>query len=325
MTDSSTSFVPAGPQKVAVIGTGHFGNSLRVQIQRAATEYTVSQASRSTQIPISDAIENANIIILAIPTSAFEATVHAIASELREGTIVVDVSNRPLSVFGHRNQEPSYALSLQKLVPPGVHIAKAFNTLSANYLTELNDRDNFFPTNVYVPFAADHPDAIQSMNALIKSMSFIPTHCGAIADTATKLESAPHRLFPDYKGTFILATIVWTWWILYSTLSTYVIHGGRGEPSRPWDKYPLSMFMATTGETAMTLFAITFLAGPVAILFKLFGKRIRGKLEVWLDRRKQLGLVAFLFVGAHGIAGAISASHLDDGWKGQLYFVMGIM
>lgn len=87
--------------------------------------------------------------------------------------------------------------------------------------------------------------------------------------------------------------------------------------------------MASTGETAMTLFALTFLAGPLALIAqvargnasapfsKLFGH--------WLDMRKELGIVAFFFMAAHGIAGAVSASHLDDGWKGSAYFVAGII
>lgn len=115
----------------------------------------------------------------------------------------------------------------------------------------------------------------------------------------------------------------------YSTLSTYVIHGGRGTPSRPWSKYPLSSFMASTGETAITLFALTFLAGPLALIAQVargnaskpFGKFFGS----WLAMRKELGMVAFVFMAAHGIAGAISASHLDDGWKGQAYFVAGIV
>lgn len=115
----------------------------------------------------------------------------------------------------------------------------------------------------------------------------------------------------------------------YSTLSSYVIHGSRGEPSRPLSKYPLSAFMASTGETAITLFALTFLAGPLALIAQV----IRGNASApfgrffghWLGMRKELGMVAFVFMAAHGISGAVSASHLDDGWKGGAYFVAGII
>lgn len=79
----------------------------------------------------------------------------------------------------------------------------------------------------------------------------------------------------------------------------------------------------------MTLFALTFLAGPLALIAQV----IRGSASKpfgrffghWLGMRKELGMVAFVFMAAHGIAGAISASHLDDGWKGGAYFVAGIV
>ncbi len=41
--------------------------------------------------------------------------------------------------------------------------------------------------------------------------------------------------------------------------------------------------------------------------------------------RKELGVVAFFFASLHACAGAVSGSHKDDGWKGGLYFVFGIL
>lgn len=328
MDDSDSNSAPNTPnssQHVVVIGTGFFGNSITSYIRRVAPEYTVTQTSRSLTPPPEQCVQGADIVFLAVPSHCYPSVSESINSALQPHTILIDVANRPLRLipFRFRDQDSS-AITLHKLVPQNVHVVKAFNTVSANYLTELNEQDEL-PGNENLPFAANDQHAIQTMKAFCKDLQFNPLYRGTLEQTAPNMEHAPHRFFPLYKTSFIMAGIIWTWWILYSTLSTYVIHGRRGTPSRPWDKYPLSMFMATTGETSMTLFATVFLAGPVATALKRFGRRFPNYLINWLNRRKQIGLVAFLFASAHGIAGAISSSHIDDGWKGQFYFVLGIL
>lgn len=304
---------------ITIIGRGHFGSALAHYLQEK-TLTSVTVASRSTEVKPSEAVRNADIIILAIPAYAYHTTVSEILPNIRDGVTVIDSSNTPLSILPKRTASSVH--TVRKMLPESVHVAKALNTISAIRLTELTEVESY-TRSIMIPFASDE-GAEKTVRSLISNMGFTPSYKGDL-EFAEAIEAVPHTFFPAFKSTMILATIIWAWWILYSTLATYVIHGGRGTPSRPWDKYPLSMFMATTGETAQTLFAITFLAGPVATIFKSIGRPLGKTLIQWLDKRKQLGLAAFVFLSAHGIAGAISASHLDDGWKGQIYFVFGIL
>ena len=65
--------------------------------------------------------------------------------------------------------------------------------------------------------------------------------------------------------------------------------------------------MASTGETFMTLFAITYLGGAAATLEELprgaSVKVFTGLMPKWLDARKELGVAAFAFASAYGICG----------------------
>lgn len=315
------------PFKVAVLGTGLYGRAIADRL-RHFTSLEVAVGSRSpsplnSTVSHREAIETAQVIILAVPASAHATVIDALKEDLVQGVTIVDVSNRPLSMK-FRQDTVSNAVLLKKQVPAHVSVVKAFNTISS-YDISPNASAKDLPV---VQIAADSANAIERVSYLVRAMRMIPVHFGSL-DSAIELEKASHRLFPLWKVPIITATIIWAWWILYSTLSTYVIHGARGSPSRPWKYYPLGMVMATTGETAMTCFALTYLAGPVAILMQLarnsaskpFGKFM----GTWLGIRKELGIIAFAFASTHGIAGAVSASHLDDGWKGQIYFVFGIL
>lgn len=314
----------SGPSSlnIALLGTGLFGRSLASYISTHAPQHSLIVASRSSSTTPAAAASSADVVILAVPAAAHASVLHSIAASLQPTTILVDVSNFPLRVLPHRQKTESPAVKLARDVPDGVRVVKAFNTLSAQLLSSRAAKDT------PVPFAADE-NAVSDTAAFISSLGFSPRHYGPLSTAASELEALPHAMFPSLHGPVILAMIVWAWWMLYSLLTSYVIHGSRGEPSRPWDKAPLSVLMASTAETAMTLFAVTFLAGPLARLVQLARGSVSkpfGKLfSMWLDARKELGLVAFAFVSAHGIAGAIGASHLEDGWKGQLYFVFGIV
>ncbi len=105
-------------------------------------------------------------------------------------------------------------------------------------------------------------------------------------------------MFPKWRSSIYVSIIVFAWWLAYATLTSYVIRRKGRTPgttrTTPWAKYPLREFMACTGETCMTLFALTFLPGPIAGIMQLvrgsaskpFGRFMGG----WLDMRKEFGL-----------------------------------
>lgn len=320
----ATSFSNLESQNVVILGKGLYGRALATHITTHAPQHYVTVVSRSTETTPADATASADIVILAVPASAFGTVLREIRSSLQPGVLVIDVSNQPLRSFSTKLRKESPALALARDVPQGVHVVKAFNTLSPQLLATpaaLESR---------VPYASDE-NAAPAASAFISSLGFKPRHQGSLASAATEIEAIPHTLFPSWKGPVILSAVVWTWWILYSIMASYVIHGRKGKPSREWRKAPLGVFMSTTGETAMTMFAVTFLAGPLARLVQFargsVSKPFPRWFTNWLDARKELGLAAFFFAVAHGIAGAISEAHLDDDseWKESAYFTLGIM
>lgn len=114
----------------------------------------------------------------------------------------------------------------------------------------------------------------------------------------------------------------------YCVACTYVLYTPDGRPLRRWENFSLSTFTASTGQTSMTLFALTFLAGPVALCVQV----IRGSIAkpfgrcfgAWMGMRKELGMVAFVFAAAHCLAGTIHASKESAGWKGAAMPITGI-
>lgn len=115
----------------------------------------------------------------------------------------------------------------------------------------------------------------------------------------------------------------------YSVLTAHVFHASDGRPMREWDDMALSTFSAALGETAMTLFALTFLAGPVALIVQVFrgsiAKPFGRVFGAWLSMRKELGMVAFSFAIAHVLAGSISSARDSFGWKGAAAPITGIV
>lgn len=320
MADSNMlrSEIPPPVAKIAIIGKGQFGVALAARL-RATTPHSVVVTSRRSAIPPAQAVESAHVVVLAVPGSAHAALIPTIVDTLREGVVIVDASNRPFSNNCRAPSPEPASVALRKLLPSHVSIAKALNTLSAETLRSLSDRP---APGIAVPFAAERA-AAQTVRALIEQLGFVPYQLGDLS-AAGRIEDLPHTLFPRWRGTIVLCVVLWIWWILYSTLFTYVVHGKDGTAVSSWNSYPLSVYLATTGETAMTLFAITFLAGPLAIVLKALARPLPKWLVIWLQDRKQLGIAGFVFASAHTIAGAISAGHMDAGWMGQLYSVFGI-
>jgi len=268
------------------------------------------------QMSSAAAVEGASIVFLAVPPNVHRTLLSTIGSSLRPDTILVDISNHPLSAPPPRNTPTSIAEKLREIVPTGVHVAKAFNTLSS-YSLEDTRRSHI------VRIACDDMDAVDKLSLVCARAGLTPVYEGKLSN-ARHLEKLPHRLFPTWHFPIIVSTVVLAWWYLYNTLAGFVILGGRDPTtaSREWRKWPLETFMSATGEASMTMFALTFIPGPVAGLVQLFRKSASkpfGKFfGTWLDARKELGLVAFFFASWHAIAGAVVRAHLNpetSNWK----------
>lgn len=302
---------------VAILGTGMYGRALETLLRESAgLDVRVgSRTPTGDQMTSYAAVEGASIVFLAVPPNVHESVINKIGSSLRSDALLVDISNHPLCAPPPQNAPTSIAEKLQLMVPVGVRVAKAFNTLSS-YALEDTRRSHI------VRIACDDVDAVDKLSLVCARAGLTPVYEGKLND-ARHLEKIPHRLFPTWRFPVIVSVVVLAWWILYNTLAGFVILGGTDPttPSREWRKWPLETFMSATGEASMTMFALTFIPGPVAGLVQLFRKSASKPLGkffgTWLDARKELGLAAFFYASWHTIAGAVMRSHLrnDSEWK----------
>ncbi len=314
---------------VAVLGTGMYGRALacRLAMNRQVEVRVGSRTPTEGQVTQVEAVRGARVVLLAVPPQAHAAVIHSIAPHLAPNTVVVDISNHPLCAPPPENATTSIAHQLQAIVPNGVVVAKAFNTLSAYALTTSKRAP-------IVHIACDSADGVDVLSAVCVRAGLVAVHHGSLS-AAVELEANPHQLFPAWRPPFYLSIIVFVWWVVYDTLARCVIggHGPRGGPSLRWHLIYLQVLMSATGEASMTLFALTFVAGPVAGMIQLvrgsaskpFGRFFGG----WLDMRKQLGVVAFAFASMHAVVGVTSKALLktnsEPDWMEIVCFTFGLL
>ena len=179
--------------KVAIIGAGSVGRALATSTTRAGHEVTISattydhavEAARASGATAArtntDAIHDADVVILAVPASAHADVAQELAGELI-GTPVVDVANRPTP--DPSGSTTSIAEELQARLP-GVPVVKAFNTAFASRQAEPVvdgvSADGFV--------AADVGPAKARVLELVESIGFRPIDAGRLA-VARTLEGA---------------------------------------------------------------------------------------------------------------------------------------
>lgn len=105
-------------------------------------------------------------------------------------------------------RDNSVADKLQARVPAGVHIAKAFNTLSG-YALEDTRRSRI---------ACHDMDAVDKLSLVCARAGRTPVYEGKLID-AHHLEKLPHRLFPTWRFPLIVSVVVLTWWYLCNAMT----------------------------------------------------------------------------------------------------------
>ena len=172
---------------IAIIGAGNVGRALAGSASRAghtvavsstdpqqaqaAAQATGARAARSNR----EAIDGAQIVILAVPYNAVEGII-AEAGGALDGKIVVDVTNRlnvdnpAAAIDGTSNAEQIQARL------PNAHVVKAFNTAfaarQADPVVDGVHLDGFV--------AGDDADANAAVLELVRSIGFRPIDAGGL-------------------------------------------------------------------------------------------------------------------------------------------------
>ena len=174
---------------IAIIGAGNVGTALAGALARAGHRITISathpehaaQAAQETGTGSAatnqEAIAASEVVILAVPGTAFDAIVGEVGSELA-GKVVVDVSNRPTP--DPSGAGTSAAEELQARIP-NANVVKAFNTAFATRQADPNvggvAADGFV--------AGDDDDAKRTVLDLVESIGFRPVDAGSLAVART--------------------------------------------------------------------------------------------------------------------------------------------
>jgi predicted dinucleotide-binding enzyme len=175
--------------QIAIIGAGNVGRALAGSFTRAGHDVTVSAShpehARRTAADAgakaaptnAAAISNADVVVLAVPQTAFDQ----IASELGDalaGKVVVDVSNRPTP--SPDGTPTSIAEELQGKLPKA-SVVKAFNTSFASRQAE--PRVNGISADGFV--AGDDAVAKKAVLDVVESIGFRPVDAGSLAAART--------------------------------------------------------------------------------------------------------------------------------------------
>ena len=175
--------------QIAIIGAGNVGRALAGSLTRAGHDVTVSaahpehareaaaQTGATAATTNADAVSNASVVVLAVPSTAFEALATEIGDALT-GKVVVDVSNRPTP--SPDGAPTSIAEELQGKLP-GSSVVKAFNTSFASRQAE--PTVNGISADGYV--AGDDASAKQTILDVVESIGFRPVDAGSLAAART--------------------------------------------------------------------------------------------------------------------------------------------
>lgn len=173
--------------QIALIGAGNVGRALATSATRAGHTVTISdrdpaeaqalaqatgaRAATST----TDALRDADAVILAVPFAAVEDIVRTAGTALN-GKILIDPTNRlnvdnpPAAIDGTSNAEQIQALA------PSTRVIKAFNTAfaarQADPIVDGVHADGFV--------AGDDPEAKAAVLELVRSIGFRPIDAGAL-------------------------------------------------------------------------------------------------------------------------------------------------
>lgn len=141
--------------RITIVGAGSVGTALGAGFTRVGHDVTYAvrnpadpkHAALPRVASLADATAGAQVVVLAIPADAVATTVPALA--LSPGQVVIDATNavRTPVPDGH----PTMGAFVAALVPDGVAVAKAFNTVGAEHLGDGSTAVG----RVFLPVAGD--------------------------------------------------------------------------------------------------------------------------------------------------------------------------
>lgn len=182
--------------KLAVIGSGKIGKSIGVwsaqlgyevifasREMKHAEEAAAIAGKKSSFGNVRDAVDKADIVLLAVPYGAVNDILHDLGSKLK-GKVLIDATNALTPDYSGLalGFSTSAAEEIQKMAP-GAKIVKAFNTVFAEVYATQNPVIR--GTRIAVFIAADDNDAKGMVSDLITKMGFDAIDAGPLKAART--------------------------------------------------------------------------------------------------------------------------------------------
>jgi metalloreductase STEAP4 len=288
------------------------------------------------------AVRQAGVVVLAIPHDKYGEFITANSNVLFAGSekIVVDVSNpvtpgfsscaRAIFAKARGSQDDlecgteSSALRTQRALDSiadgkdrtaahggACHVVKAFNSVSAY---ELDNQAARSPPPV-VTVTGDSDSAKSAVLNLARRMGYTGLDFGGLEASVVQ-ERTVHRFFDGWVSATIVATIVAVAMTFYYS-NTY--WAGHKETTRFW----MSWLTNPAGDIATTILCLCFLPGSMAGFWQLArgtGRRpFPAWFASWMNIRKQLGLLAFVFASWHAIGGMLQGEPRESEGMKPMY------
>lgn len=165
--------------RIAVLGTGRVGSALAGGL--AAAGHSVVLGSRrpdGSALSYTDAVSDAEVVILAVPFAAAEDLVRGLGD--LGGRIVVDATN-PIGV----DLGGGTGVARIAAAAPTARVVKAFNTIGAEHMADAR----FAGGPAYALLAGDDQAARETVAGLAEALGFEPVHLGDLS-TARHAEAA---------------------------------------------------------------------------------------------------------------------------------------
>ena len=189
--------VSANAERIAIVGTGMMGGALGPRL--AAAGHSVTYGTRdpaqdhisellavsgdsARAVPHQQAVQSADIVIIAVPWKAVEQVVANLAGAL-ENKIVIDITNAISNADDGLPQlvVPTSGGEMVQGWLPNAKVVKAFNTVGFHVVAERQRAKG----PVTVPIASDHDDAKARVTKLVEQLGFEPFDAGTLRFSRT--------------------------------------------------------------------------------------------------------------------------------------------
>jgi len=179
--------------KIGIIGTGNMGMTLARHLVRLGHDISIASprgrgnlVTLATDIgaivaTVNDAINSAEVVILAIPTKVVGDLPRTLFANLPSSVVVVDLGNYHPSLRDGRIDAIEQGLLDSQWVAQqiGHPVIKAFNNIFASSLLE-NGVPKGTPRRIALPVAGDSPGARATVLRLVDELGFDPVDAGEL-------------------------------------------------------------------------------------------------------------------------------------------------